>query len=604
MNNATYKHFAHIPAPNVRRSVFDRSHSHKTSFNVGKLVPILCEEILPGDTVQIDTSKLVRLQTLLTPIMDNVYLDTYYFFVPNRLIWDHFKQFCGENTQSAWVPETEYVIPSISAPSGGFAVGGIADHLGFPTGVEWTSDSVYAPQALPFRAYSLIWNEFFRDENVSDPLNIPTGDANQTGSNGDNYISDAPNGGALLPVAKYHDYFTSCLPQPQKGKPVPIGSFNGGMLPVVTSGDSVKSLNPYPLKYQFVKDANYPGNSSNVAAFDSSVDYWVPYQYQRAGSTSTGANYFQYYQVNAANCSAAGVIPITGITPKAAITGGGDDLHNTDVARYLTIPNNLYADASALTGAISVEDLRLATKLQTYYERIARSGSRYTEMISAMFGVTPPDASVQRPEYLGGSRTPVQIDAVTNQTQTTQDFLGDLGAKSVTRDVHADVFKSFAEPGWLIGLCCVRYDHSYAQGMPRKFTRRKWLDFYKPVFANIGEQPVYKFEIDATAENLNDSSAVFGYQEAWSDYRYAPNYVTGLMRPGVPNTLDVWHLADKYVAVPSLSHDWIIEDKANIDRVLAVSSSLSDQVFADFYFNFRHTRPMPVYSIPSLMDYN
>lgn len=575
MNRNVESHFSQIPNANIQRSIFDRSSGHKTSFNVGELIPFYVDEILPGDSVNITTSKVVRLQTLLTPIMDNVYLDTYWFFVPNRLTWNHWKQFCGENTESAWVPQTTYEIPTIKSPAGGFEVGTIADYMGLPVNTEFKDARL--PSALPFRAYALIADQFFRDQNLSDPLNIPFGDATQQGSNGSNYISDVANGGKPFKVAKYHDYFTSCLPSPQRGTApsVKIGSdFIGGDFPVYAKDATIDksqfysspTLNNQLRFFQSVSNGdnvNWYANSQSLVATDTSSFV------ASVGSSNSNSGR-----------------PETGGTPYA-------------VHFY---PSNLWASvpSQSLSGSpIDINQLRLAFQFQRYLERNARGGTRYREILLAHFSVQSPDASLQIPEYLGGNRISLNVNSVSNTAQTQSDFLGDLGANSVTSDVHGDVVKSFTEHGILMCVGCVRYNHSYTQGMERFWTRKQFTDFYLPVFANLSEQPVFSDEIYYVG---NDD--VFGYQECWADYRYKPDRCSGLMRPNVSNTLASWHLADNYSAVPTLSDSWIREDKSIVDRVLAVSSANSDQVFCDLYFKSIYTRPMPMYSIPGLIDHN
>lgn len=565
MNRNVESHFSQIPNVDIQRSIFDRSSGHKTSFNVGELIPLYVDEILPGDSVNITTSKVVRLQTLLTPMMDNLYLDTYWFFVPNRLCWEHWKQFCGENTESAWVPTTSYEIPTIKSPDGGFAVGTIADYMGLPVNTVFHESRL--PSALPFRAYALICDQFFRDQNLTDPLNIPLGDAVQQGSNGDSYISDVANGGKPFKVAKYHDYFTSCLPSPQKGQApsVKIGSdFVGGDFPVY-SKNSLIDVNQFYSSY----------SKDNFMRFN----LWQP-------SSSTVTEGFNL-----------GCVHDNGALPEAHFGPPSEFVNTSGV-----YPVNLWANvpSQSLSGnPIDINQLRLAFQTQRFLERNARGGTRYVEILQSHFGVVSPDARLQRPEYLGGNRVPLNINSVSNTAQSDKDFLGDLGANSITSDVHHDVIKSFTEHGFIMCLGCVRYDHTYSQGMERFWTRRQFTDFYLPVFANIGEQPVYSDEIFYVG---NDD--VFGYQEAWADYRYKPNRVSGEMRPNVANTLASWHLADNYSAVPTLSDSWIREDKGIVDRVLAVSSANSNQVFCDIYFKSFYTRPMPMYSLPGLIDHN
>lgn len=574
MNRNTESHFAQLPAAEIQRSTFDRSASYKSSFNAGRLIPFYVEEVLPGDTFDITTSKIVRSQTMLTPVMDNMYLDTYYFFVPNRLVWDHWREFCGENTQGPWAPTVSYRMPTIASPEGGFAVGTIADYMGLPVGVTWKADDDLAPTSLPFRAYSLICNEFFRDENLSDPLLTPTDDANSQGVNTGNYVTDCALGGLPFRPAKYHDYFTSALPAPQKatepvGIPIDVPGFNGGVFPVVTSAN----VNPLPVKPMVMW----------VGGSNASNDYTI----------TDGTKRSVYYDG-------------TG----GAYHGGNDPASNGYASA--AAPGNLVVDIPAAgnssTIGFNVNEMRLAFAYQRFLESLARNGSRYTELLLGLFGVRSPDARLQRPEYLGGNRVPVNVSEVTNTAQAEQDFLGDLGAKSTTSDVNHDFVKSFTEHGYLIGLMCVRYDHSYHQGFQRFWMRKKFEDFYNPKFAHLGEVPVWQAEIYTDGGNLKPAAGetqppIFGYQEIWADYRYRPNMVTGEMRPGVTNSLATWNLADQYAKAPTLSDGWIRESVDNVDRVLAVTSSVANQFWCDIYVRNKCTRPMPMYSIPGLIDH-
>lgn len=571
MNRNVESHFALNPTNiDIRRSTFDRSHSLKTSFNVGDIVPFFLDEVLPGDTFNVDTSKVVRLQTLLTPVMDNIYLDTYFFFVPNRLTWSHWKQFNGENTESAWIPQTEYEIPQITAPAdSGWSVGTIADYLGVPTGVPSLSVS-----ALPFRAYALVMNEWFRDENLSDPLVVPVDDATVAGVNTGTFVTDVARGGLPYKAAKYHDYFTSCLPSPQKGPDV--------LIPVASAGN-----------YAVV------GNGKSLGLTDGSLTGLFGYQSVPGGSTLAVNSGTLGSSVGTAVPSSSNLNGSVGV---ATVSQLGDDLSKS----------GLIAVASGNAAAATINQLRMAFQIQKLYEKDARGGSRYIEILKSHFGVTSPDARLQRPEYLGGNRVPININQVVQQSATAsgETAQGTVTGMSVTTDTHSDFTKSFTEHGFVIGVMVARYDHTYQQGLERFWSRKDRFDYYWPVFANIGEQAVKNKEIYAQGPSKTDSAGaviddqVFGYQEAWADYRYKPSRVTGEMRSQYAQSLDVWHLADDYSALPMLSDSWIREDKANVDRVLAVTSSVSNQLFADIYIKNRTTRPMPMYSIPGLIDHH
>lgn len=579
MNRNIESHFSEVPYIDKPRSIFDMSHGVKTSGNVGDLIPLDWMPVLPGDTWKVTTSKVIRLQTLLTPIYDNLYADFYHFFIPYRLIFNKTKEFFGENTTSAWVPSTTYRIPAISAPNGGFETGTIADYLGLPVGVDWSNQDKNAPMALPMRAYAIVCDQYFRDENLTDPLNIPIGDSDQTGTNGSSYINDVANGGKPFKVAKFHDRFTSALPSPQRAAaPVSLNIVNGLTAPVLTALDGHTMENDMHFGWSQNAEKWITSSNNAVLAFaKDGANGVVPQMYLRTSGKSGNQT------INS--------------------TASGDQILTNASYQTSSVPviDNFYADLTDAFSAVTVNELRLAFQMQRYYEQLARGGSRYIEYMRNFYGVTSPDARLQRAEYLGGNRVPISIDQVTNTSQSQNDFLGDLGAQSWTSDINDDFEKSFTEFGVLLTCCCLRYDHSYSQGISRKWTRRDLFDQYVPTFAHIGEQPIYTYEL--FADGNMDNNDVFGYQEAWSDYRYAENIITGELRPGIQNSLASWHLGDYYIQAPTLSDSWIREDKNIVDRVLAVGSSVSNQFFADIWFKNTVTRVMPMYSVPGLIDH-
>lgn len=559
MNRNVESHFSMLPSAHIERSRFDRSQDIKFTFNVGELIPFYVDEVLPGDTFDITTSKVVRLQTLLTPVMDNIYLDTYFFFVPNRLVWDHWQNFMGES-QKAWLPDVEYKVPGIllkdtsAEGDGAVNVGDILDYMGVPTGVSHSVSSslgVYI-NSLPYRAYLKIYNDWFRDENLVDPVNIYTGDASY------NYGNSVISQKKPFKVAKFHDYFTSSLPNRAKINDLG-GQFSKGSVaaPVYGLGDLL------PV-YSMTNITPSSGSTASLRFRDTSG----------SGSGSI-----------VRNDSALGLNLSSGT--------------NQSPANLWSVPTSDYR-----VGAVDIVSLRYAFQVQKFYEALARSGSRYIEILSGLFGVNSPDQRLQRAEYLGGNRIPISIHQITNQSQGEDDFLGDLGAMSLTTDKHSDVVKSFVEHGFVIGCLCARYDHSYPQGLERFWFRNDRFEYYWPQFAHLSEQVVYTGELYLGSGNsVTGSADVFGFQEAWADYRYKPNRVASEMRPGVLNTLDSWHFADYYTSQPYLSQGWIEEDKINVDRTLAVTSSLANQIFADIYVQNFTTRPMPLYSIPGFADH-
>nr|DAH86067.1 MAG TPA: major capsid protein [Microviridae sp.] len=534
MNRNSESHFAQVPHADIQRSKFLRPSDHKTTFNVGDLIPLYEDEVLPGDTHQMDMSALVRMSTPIFPVMDNCFMDFYFFFVPNRLLWDHWKNFMGENTETAWEPETEYTVPQTTAPAGGWAKGTIADYMGIPTKTANLSVS-----SLPFRAYCLIWNEWFRDQNLLDPCMVSKDDANTAGANDGDYVANAEKGGLPLKAAKYHDYFTSALPSPQKGPDVTIPiTGNAPVILTDLAGNTLPNANTFDDAHSVTRLYNQNINGKTNAA----------------GGTSSSFGNATYFKADMSNIQAA-----------------------------------------------TINQLRQAFQIQKLYEKDARGGTRYREVLRSHFNVTSPDARQQVPEYLGGYRLPINITQVVQQSETTSTSpQGNTAAFSVTSMNRSMFTKSFTEHGWILGLGVVRTEHTYQQGLERMWSRKSRFDFYWPVLANIGEQAILNKEIYAQGTSADDEA--FGYQEAWADYRYKPSRVSGLFRSNATGTLDSWHYADYYTSQPKLGKDWIQETKDNLNRTIAVQDE--DQFIGDFYFKSSTTRPMPVYSVPGLIDHH
>lgn len=588
--SSDFNHFTFAPTNiDIRRSMFDIDHTVKFSGNIGELIPFFHADVLPGDTFKIETTKVIRLQPLVAPIMDEVILDTYYFFIPNRLVWEHWTNLMGENTSSAWTPQITYEVPQLVIPDGGFDVGTIADYLGVPP-KQGAGEEI---SVLPFRAYALVCDQWFRSEALQDPVHVHIDDTKRTGVNSGDQVTDIEKGGKPFIACKFFDTFTSALPEPQFGDPVALNLFsNVGPAPVYTGvsrfigGDKISD--------SYNSDGNAPTGLSGV---------WL--------SNSMTTNY-PHSAVNKDYSMNITYAPITaGKSEQYLHRGGEETAIESPIPDFQFIPNNLYADLPAAfqkagSSPFTINDLRMAFAMQRYLERQALGGSRYIEVIKSFFGVDSPDARLQRSEYLGGSRLPLNINSIeqTSATVNGQTPQGNPVGLSVTGDENYDFVKSFSEFGQIIGVCVARYHHSYQNGLERKWKRKTAFDFFNPVFSNIGNVGIRNDEVFLDSGENNKNEEIFGYQEAWYDYRYFPNRIAGELRSAATTPLDMWHLADNYNSLPQLGSTWIQEDKTPLDRCLAVTSSVTNQMICDFLIGGTVTRPMPAYSIPGLIDHN
>lgn len=554
MNRNNERHFNQVPETHVSRTRFKRDQNILTTFDAGKLIPFYVDEVLPGDTFSIDTAAIIRMTTPKYPVMDDSYIDFYYFYCPNRILWDNFKRFMGEADDQPWNPLKTYKVPKIIIKDDeGGAVRGypdentILDYMGVPTKIiQAGKKGRIDVNALPVRAYVKIWNEFFRDQNVENPAVLNTGDEDEeykAGGENESEVDeesiriDAHVGGYCLPVSRFHDYFSSCLPYPQRGPEVTIALTGNAPVKIF---DDKEMTEPY---FGSIYLGNDLGKLEASATDPTEIagknvyDQGLPYKYM------------------------------------------GADLQNIE--------------------ATTINQLRQAFAVQHYYEALARGGSRYREQVRALFGVNISDKTVQIPEYLGGGRYHVNMNQIVQTSGQETDNgtpIGETGAMSVTPINESSFTKSFEEHGFVIGVMCVRHDHSYQQGLERFWTRSDRLDYYFPQFANLGEQPVKKKEIMATGTSTDEET--FGYQEAWADYRMKPNRVSGKMRSNANGSLDFWHYADNYETVPTLSQEWMNEGKTEIARTLIVQNE--PQFFGAIRVMNNTTRCMPLYSVPGL----